>query len=97
MDSQIENLNGGGNVKMIVGFKRFETPDGQPLSLPLSLDSGEARTMIVYAPMLLDTEVNDALRKIVDQQQVDISKLKIDEVERLLAEQKTDLLGNNDY
>jgi hypothetical protein len=95
VSSQLQNLNGGANVQIGGGgFQTFETPDGQPVALPISLDSGEARTMIVHAPMLLDRPVNDALRKGVDEQHLKITELKLEEVNKLLAGQKTDLLGN---
>ncbi|KLU27198.1 hypothetical protein EOS_05810 [Caballeronia mineralivorans PML1(12)] len=91
--ADLENLNGGQHTQ-IGGFDTLETMDGKSLDLPISLDSGEARTILVKAPMLLEKGVYDALRKAEDDKHLELSKMKLAEVNTLLAEQNTDLLGN---
>ncbi|CAE6849696.1 hypothetical protein R75461_07413 [Paraburkholderia nemoris] len=93
ISADLENMNGGQHTQ-IGGFDTLETMDGKSLDLPISLDSGEARTILVKAPMLLEKGVNDALHKAEDDKHLDLSKMKLSEVNTLLGEQNTDLLGN---
>jgi hypothetical protein len=93
ISADLENLNSGQRTQ-IGGFDTLETMDGKSLDLPINLDSGEARTILVKAPMLLEKSVNDALLKARDNKHLDLSKMKLGEVNALLGEQDTDLLGN---
>ncbi|PZR46326.1 MAG: hypothetical protein DI523_18095 [Paraburkholderia fungorum] len=93
ISADLENLNGGQHTQ-IGGFDTLQTMDEKSLDLPISLDSGEARTILVKAPMLLEKGVNDVLRKAEDDKHLDLSNMKLGEVNTLLGEQDTDLLGN---
>ncbi|MBV8525052.1 MAG: hypothetical protein JOY71_23510 [Acetobacteraceae bacterium] len=78
----------------IGGFHNLESADGSPLSLPLSLDGGEAKEIVVRAGIILPPAVAHAITQLPEYQSHTLSKLPLSAVQHALAMKKMDFVGN---
>ncbi|WP_143059933.1 hypothetical protein [Burkholderia contaminans] len=77
-------------------FDNLETVDGQRLSLPIMLDGGEARTIIVRAPTMVSEKVAPLVWKLLTAQEGEQKPraLKVGELLHALRQERTDVMGN---
>lgn len=78
-------------------FDNLETVDGQHLSLPIMLDGGEARTIIVRAPTMISEKVAPLVWKLLTAQggEQEPKALKVSELMQELRQERTDVMGND--
>ncbi|RQS86455.1 hypothetical protein DF048_31940 [Burkholderia seminalis] len=78
-------------------FDNLETVDGQHISLPIMLDGGEARTVIVRAPTMISEKVAPLVWKLLTAQggEQKPKTLKVSELLQELRQERTDLMGND--
>lgn len=78
----------------IGGFQNLEAPNGSPLALPIILDGGEAREIIVRVRVNIPPSVSRIIAQMPEYQGRTLTSLPISALQRKLATAKTDFIGN---
>ncbi|WP_321916692.1 hypothetical protein [Paraburkholderia sp. J11-2] len=91
----MRNANGDYNVSAS-SIQELSTIDGKPLALPINLDGGEAKRILVESPVVIDGAVNAAVRAIIFPLGKKSRPSTIDELQRALATTAhVDISGNS--
>lgn len=93
VDYKLVGIEDAGMVQL-GPFQNFEAMDGTPLGLPLTLDGGEAKEIIVRAGIKLPPYIVHAIAQMPEYQNHNLDKMSIDAVQRSLALAKMDIVGN---
>jgi hypothetical protein len=93
VDYEVFDILDGKRV-WIGGFRNLEAVDGTPLSLPITLDGGEAREIIVRSPIMVPPAVAHAIAQLPEYQGHALASLTLSAIQRALAAAKLDFMGN---
>jgi hypothetical protein len=83
-----------GVLAWFLGFQNLEAEDGKPLSLPLNLDGGEARKVIVRAGFAVPAAVAHVIGQMPEFKSHALGSVSIGEVQHVLAVAGLDFIGN---
>jgi hypothetical protein len=90
---RISNIVDGKRVSLL-GFQNLESADGRPLPLPISLDGGEAKQIIVRSGVTVPAAVAEAIAQLPQYKTHSLASLPLIAVQRDLAAEKLDFIGN---
>ncbi len=83
-----------GNTSWIGGFQNLEAANGIPLTLPVTLDGGEAKEIFVRGGVMVPPAVASAIAKMPEFQDHTFGSLPLGSVQRALAMEGLDFIGN---
>jgi hypothetical protein len=92
VDYRVFNLQNG-NLGVLTGFHNLENTDGSPVSLPITLNGGETKDIVVRAPVFVPAAVARIIRP--EYEGHIVVPLSVGELAKTLAMSGTDFLGNN--
>jgi hypothetical protein len=93
VDQRIFDIQDG-NIGLIGGFRNLEAANGIPLSLPITLDGGEAREIFVRGGVMVPPTVARAIAQMPEFQNHTLGSLPLASVQRALAMVNMDFIGN---
>jgi hypothetical protein len=93
VDYRVFSVQEGG-LAWFGGFENLEADDGKPLSLPLNLDGGEARKIIVRAGFPVPAAVAHVIGQMPEFKSLALGSVSIGALQHALAAAGLDYLGN---
>jgi hypothetical protein len=93
IEHRLLNIQSARPVFYGVGFQAFETTQGTPVTLPITLDGGESKQFIVRAPVPVPSTVSKIIRAALSESSANAS-LSLAELQNRLAQNKLDFLGD---
>jgi len=94
VDYHVVEVLGDNSTEEISPYQHLETVEGKPLSLPINLDGGEGRQILVRALINVPPSVAEAITKIPEYKGDPTGLLSLRKVEEALAAADMDILGN---
>jgi hypothetical protein len=91
---QVFNIQNGRLVWIGGDFQNLEAENGSPLALPIVLDGGEARVVVVRAPVVVPLAVAHQIAQMQEFQNNTLGSLPLESVQTALAMAKLDFIGN---
>ena len=83
-----------GNKVWFGNFQDLETANGVPIQLPITLDGGEAREILVRGGVMVPREVAQAIAHMPEFESHTLAALPLATVQQKLAMAKLDFIGN---
>jgi hypothetical protein len=93
VDYRVFSVEEGG-LAWFGGFQNLETEDGKPLSVPLNLDGGEARKVIVRAGFPVPAAVAHVIGQMREFKSLALGSVSIGALQHVLAAAGLDYVGN---